>query len=146
MSSLQNTRAAPACLIGLPIQCASGTPLTKELRRAGAKNCPSFLIPSIMGDGDMIVYTSSRKLFFRVLSYPEALIFKLKLHLGETPRALRIYRANQEAVRRLLTSFTWTDEDGATLIEATARTSTDIESITLQLGELTEFFRYKMPR
>ncbi|PZU19460.1 MAG: hypothetical protein DI589_21285 [Shinella sp.] len=31
MSSLQNTRAAPACLIGLPIQCASGTPLTLNI-------------------------------------------------------------------------------------------------------------------
>jgi hypothetical protein len=117
----------------------------KELRRAGAKNCPSFLIPSIMGDGDMIVYTSSRKLFFRVLSLPEALIFKLRLHPGESPRALRIYRANEEAIRRLLTSFTWIDEDGATVIQATAKTSTEIESITLQLGELTGFFRYKMP-
>lgn len=117
----------------------------KELRRAGAKNCPSFLIPSIMGDGDMIVYTSSRKLFFRVLSLPEALIFKLRLHPGESPRALRIYRANEEAIRRLLTSFTWMDEDGATVIQATANTSTEIESITLQLGELTGFFRYKMP-
>lgn len=117
----------------------------KELRRAGAKNCPSFLIPSIMGDGDMIVYTSSRKLFFRVLSLPEALIFKLRLHPGESPRALRIYRANEEAIRRLLISFTWTDEDGATVIQAAAKTSTEIESITLQLGELTRFFRYKMP-
>ncbi len=117
----------------------------KELRRAGARNCPSFLIPSIMGDGEMIVYTSSRKLFFRVLSNPEALIFKLRLHPGESPRALRIYRANEEAIRRLLTSFTWIDGDGATVIQATAKTSTEIESITLQLGELTGFFRYKMP-
>ncbi|WP_234189904.1 hypothetical protein [Shinella sp. NM-101] len=35
MSSSQNTRAAPACLIGLPIQCASGTPLTDQRPGSG---------------------------------------------------------------------------------------------------------------
>ncbi|MFP3700485.1 hypothetical protein SB758_33980, partial [Burkholderia sp. SIMBA_013] len=71
-----------------------------------------------MGDGDMIIYTTSRKLFFRVFSFPNRLVFRIRVHPGESARAWRIYRKNEEAIRRLLTSFTWTRDGAATVIEA----------------------------
>jgi len=117
----------------------------EQLRRYGERNCPSFTIPSIMGDGDMIIYTSSRKLFFRVLSFPDKLVINIKLHPRESRRAWRIYRENEEAIRRLLVSFRWAEDGESIVMQTAVKDSTDIDCVTREIGELTSFFRYRMP-
>ncbi|UVD55726.1 hypothetical protein NE852_16725 [Rhizobium sp. Pop5] len=116
-----------------------------QFRRYGERNCPSFTIPSIMGDGDMIIYTSSRKMFFRVISFPDELLVTIRLHPSDTRRAWRIYRENEEAIRRLLVSFRWIDDGEYTVIQTAVKDSADIDVVTREIGELTDFFRYKMP-
>ncbi len=116
-----------------------------EFRRSGERNCPSFTIPSIMGDGDMIIYTSSRKLFFRVYSFPNELLITIRLHPRESRRAWRIYRENEEEIRKLLLSFRWVEDGESIVIQTAVKDSADIDRVTREIGELTGFFRYKMP-
>ncbi|MFK0329693.1 hypothetical protein ACIQUB_01055 [Rhizobium sp. NPDC090275] len=116
-----------------------------EFRRFGERNCPSFTMPSIMGDGDMIIYTSSRKMFFRVISFPDELLVTIRIHPSDTRRAWRIYRENEDAIRRLLASFRWVEDGGYTIIQTAVKDSADIDLVTREIGELTKFFRYKMP-
>ncbi|GEM_PF-2050690 len=84
-------------------------------------------------------------MFFRVISFPDELLVTVRLHPGDTRRAWRIYRENEEAIRKLLVSFRWVEDGDYTVIQTAVEDSADADVVTREIGELTNFFRYKMP-
>ena len=116
----------------------------RSLIRHGGENCPSFIIPEVPGDGMTNVYTSSRKFSFRVTFEDEGLVLKTSFKPTST-RIWKIYQEHSEIFRLILMSFEWKTDGDETTASVRIATDREIQQATMQLGELTTYFRYKMP-
>ena len=110
----------------------------------GSKNCPSFIIPEVPGDGMFAVFPTTRMIAFFIVLDQHG--FRLECEFRPHFRRIwRTFQTRRESFQWIFESFSVEIGEDVVRIETRASNSEDVDRITKALGQLNEHFRHKMP-
>ncbi|XAZ22448.1 TniQ family protein [Sinorhizobium sp. B11] len=118
--------------------------LYREFVELGSKNCPSFIIPEVPGDGMFAVFPTTRIISFFIVLDDDG--FRLECEFRPHFRRIwKTFQTRRESFQWIFESFSVEIGDDVVRIETRASNLEDVDRITKALGRLNEHFRHKMP-